>query len=172
MNVDQIAVAWSLIGLATAALLQFITAPFGRHYSNSNWGPSMPDRVGWIVFESVSPLALWLSFFVYGEIRAKHNLLLIAMWSIHYIHRAWIYPFRTHTNSKRMPWLVCACAMFFNTVNGFINGFYIGNNQFNSFGLIETIGLVRKRFDCLHSQQTVRSCLLLAHWSTLIVTIT
>jgi steroid 5-alpha reductase family enzyme len=37
-----------------------------------------------------------------------------------------IYPFRLKTKGKKMPVLIALSAVFFNLVNGFVNGYYIG----------------------------------------------
>jgi protein-S-isoprenylcysteine O-methyltransferase Ste14 len=50
----------------------------------------------------------------------------VAAFSIHYIHRAIIFPFRIKTSGKKMPLFVALMAIAFNTVNGTLNGYYFG----------------------------------------------
>jgi protein-S-isoprenylcysteine O-methyltransferase Ste14 len=52
--------------------------------------------------------------------------ILFSIWVIHYINRSIIFPMRIRNTSK-IPISVIASAIFFNLVNGFINGYYIGN---------------------------------------------
>ena len=40
----------------TFAILVSLPAPYGRYYQG-NWGPSLPNRIGWLIMESP---ALWV----------------------------------------------------------------------------------------------------------------
>ena len=51
--------SWVIMGLVIFTLLLFITAPYGRH-SRRDWGPTIPNRLGWVVMEFPS---LLVSFF-------------------------------------------------------------------------------------------------------------
>jgi steroid 5-alpha reductase family enzyme len=71
--------------------------------------------------------------------------LLIALWAIHYLNRVAIYPFRLKTKGKKMPVLIALSAVFFNLVNGFVNGYYIGfiNGQSgNLISVFVTMGII------------------------------
>ena len=57
---------WMTIGIITFIILLIISAPYGRH-SRSGWGLTIPKRLGWIVMEIISPLAL-MYFFLNGNI--------------------------------------------------------------------------------------------------------
>jgi len=52
--------------------------------------------------------------------------LLVGLWTLHYAYRTLIFPFRLKTQNKKMPLLIVVCAVFFNGVNGFLNGYYLG----------------------------------------------
>jgi hypothetical protein len=52
--------------------------------------------------------------------------LLIGLWIIHYFNRVIIFPFRIKTKGKKMPFIIALSAIFFNLMNGFVNGYYIG----------------------------------------------
>lgn len=52
--------------------------------------------------------------------------LLIGLWVLHYFNRTIIFPFRIRTKGKMMPLTIVYGALFFNGVNGFINGYFIG----------------------------------------------
>jgi 3-oxo-5-alpha-steroid 4-dehydrogenase 1 len=47
------------------------------------------------------------------------------MWQAHYVHRAFVYPFTLRSPSRRMPVVVVAMAVVFNTVNAYINGRFL-----------------------------------------------
>jgi 3-oxo-5-alpha-steroid 4-dehydrogenase 1 len=127
----QVSIAWIIVGLCTAALLQVVTAPFGRHTSSA-WGFSVSNTVGWVTFEACSPLALWTAFLsVRGSFSVVDvpsvNAMLMCMWTLHYAHRAFVFPFQTVDDGKRMPVLVVVSAMLFNAVNGSLNGYFLGS---------------------------------------------
>ena len=50
-----------------------------------------------------------------------------SLWILHYINRSFIYPLRTRTRGKKIPILIVCSAMFFNVVNGWTNGYYLGS---------------------------------------------
>lgn len=103
-----------------------ITAPYGRH-SNKSWGVQMDNRVGWIIMELVSPIVFaW--FFLQGEIlKSLPMWLFFGLWMAHYFNRSIIFPLRIRTKEKQIPVLIVLSAMLFNVVNGFTNGYYLGN---------------------------------------------
>jgi 3-oxo-5-alpha-steroid 4-dehydrogenase 1 len=60
----------------------------------------------------------------------KHSLpayLFFLAWMLHYLNRSFIYPSRIKTKGKKMPLSIMFMAIFFNFMNGFLNGFYLGN---------------------------------------------
>jgi len=116
--------------LAFAALsfpvLFFVTAPYGRHEAKSRfWGPTVGNRLGWLLMESPSVL-VFSACFLRGD--AKTNPTLVAfflLWQLHYVHRAWIFPFRIKSGTKRMPALVALFAFIFTSINAYLNGRYL-----------------------------------------------
>lgn len=123
---NEITLTWIALGILLSAIQLKVTAPYGRHF-NSKWGPSMPYRLGWIIMESVSPLT-FAHFFWHGagEKTAAHWLL-AALWVLHYLNRTLIYPFRARMEGKQIPVTIVASAIVFNLVNGFLNGYWLGN---------------------------------------------
>lgn len=129
MNLTEftyIAWAWILLALITFVYLLFVTAPFGRH-TRKGWGPMINNTVGWIVMESAS-IITFLYFFLSGDLEKTSTMWVIAsLWSIHYFNRSFIYPFRQKDHKKKMPLIIMLSAITFNFMNGFLNGYYIGN---------------------------------------------
>ncbi len=113
---------WIWIGLAlvSCAWLFIQTAPYGRH-GRDGWGPRLPHRAGWIVMESVSPLVLTVVAVRSVEMSTP-VLFLLSLWILHYVYRAVIYPFRARWSGRQMPLVIMLSAVFFNTVNGGLNG--------------------------------------------------
>ena len=126
---------WILIGAITFIVLMFVTAPYGR-FSKHNWGPMISSKNGWIIQESVSPI-IFAFFFISGPaIKSTAMWIFFIIWVGHYFNRSFIYPFR-QGKSADMPITIMFSAVFFNIINGFINGYYLGNLSANKYQEIE-----------------------------------
>src|SRR5690554_681285 len=119
---------WSWIGLALAVfiLLMFITAPYGRH-TKTTWGPLVPNRLGWVIMEVFVVVVLYYFILTGENEQSLVNWIIIGLFSIHYLNRSLIFPFRIKTTGKKMPLVIMLMGMFFNLVNGFLIGYYLGN---------------------------------------------
>jgi len=120
-------IVYSWIGIAVVIfpVLLKITAPYGRH-TKSNWGPMIDNRLGWFFME-LPALVVFSYFMIAGHNLSNHLVFLFfALWFIHYFHRSIIFPLRLRTRKKKMPVLIMSFAVFFNLVNGFINGYWLG----------------------------------------------
>lgn len=114
--------SWMALAILTFVTLFFVTAPFGRHTVNT-WGPMINNRLAWFIMEIPSPLVLGLCFFVFGGNTSIVAYVLWGMWTFHYFNRSIIYPLRQRDHQKQMPLVITFSAIFFNLVNGFINGY-------------------------------------------------
>jgi len=110
----------------TAALLMWVTAPYGRHV-REGWGLRMPSRLGWVVMES--PAVLFFAYVFFSGRHATHLVpcLLLSLWMLHYVHRTFIFPFRLRISGKKMPLLIAALAVVFNTLNAYVNARWISH---------------------------------------------
>ncbi len=94
--------------------------------------------------ELVSPFALSV-FFLGGE-GVKNNAvwLFYLLWMFHYTYRSVIFPFMLNTKGKTIPFSIVFMAIFFNSVNGYTNGYYFGNfgtdYELYSFSSIQFLG--------------------------------
>ena len=88
----------------------------------------MDNRMGWIIMEMVSPIA-FAYFFIKGNIQESGNYLFLGLWMVHYLNRSFIFPFRTKTSGKKVPLMIVLSAIFFNSANGSINGYFFGHLQ-------------------------------------------
>jgi 3-oxo-5-alpha-steroid 4-dehydrogenase 1 len=112
------------LALCTVVGLRFVVAPYGRH-GRAGWGPTLPARVGWIMMEAPAPL-LFAAFYATGAHRGQLvPLLLLGLWQVHYLQRAFVYPFLMR-GSAPMPVLLVALAIAFNTLNAYVNGRWVG----------------------------------------------
>jgi protein-S-isoprenylcysteine O-methyltransferase Ste14 len=127
------------LALFTVIGLKFVVAPYGRH-GRSGWGPTLPARVGWVVMEAPAPL-LFLGFYLAGAHRAELvPLVFLALWQLHYLQRAFIYPFWMRPGA-RMPISIPLLAIAFNTLNAYINARWV-----SEYGSYATSWLYDPRF--------------------------
>ena len=120
------AMLWISFPLAFAVFvtLLFITAPYGRH-KRRGWGPSLPNRLGWLFMEFPSVLLFFIWFLIGGVPKNLVAFLFLVMWEAHYLHRAFIYPFRIADGKKKMPVAIMVMGSIFNAGNTFTNGGYL-----------------------------------------------
>ncbi|MYE43446.1 MAG: DUF1295 domain-containing protein, partial [Acidobacteria bacterium] len=113
---------WGMLGVAAITFFYLFrrTAPYGRHYAGSGWGPDISSKVGWVVMEWPAVL-FFLSVYLQGEAAASVvPLVFLTMWQIHYVHRTFIYPFRARS-AGNVPLCVVMSGLAFNLVNAYIN---------------------------------------------------
>lgn len=119
-------VGWIVLAVITFLALQKIIAPFGRHTS-SQFGPTINNNIGWMIMEV--PSLISISYFYWTGPLSPNWITgtMYGLWCLHYINRSFIYPFRQRNQNKQMPLLIAGSAIFFNIVNGFFNGYYLGH---------------------------------------------
>lgn len=118
--------AWIIIGFIVFLVNLRIKAPYGRH-SKTSWGPMIDNRLGWIIMELPALLTCPFFFFLGNGEKNSVTYIFIGLWVLHYVNRTFIFPFRIKTNGKKMPLAITFSAIFFNLVNGFICGYFLGN---------------------------------------------
>jgi 3-oxo-5-alpha-steroid 4-dehydrogenase 1 len=114
--------------IATGAIvfisLFFVTAPYGRH-ARGGWGPTISNRAGWMIMESPAAIAFAVIYSVGKHAGDAAPLALGALWMLHYVHRAFIFPMRMKSAQKPMPFSVAGMAIVFNVVNAYLNARWI-----------------------------------------------
>ncbi len=128
LTFDMLVLVWTATALIIFLVLLFVTAPFGRHSSGS-WGPTIPDRVGWIMMEIPAPLIFIVLVFTGDAEKSITVWFVTGFYLLHYLNRAVIYPLRIRTTGKVMPLAVALMAIFFNFVNAGFLGYYTGTLQ-------------------------------------------
>lgn len=121
---DFLLIGWFLLAIAIFIILFYVSAPYGRH-SRSGWGPKINNKLGWIVMEAPAPLIFIICFIIGSITNTTITLVFLGLWLLHYIHRAFIYPFWLRGITNRMPVAIIGFGFFFNMVNGYLNGRYI-----------------------------------------------
>jgi 3-oxo-5-alpha-steroid 4-dehydrogenase 1 len=114
---------WLVVAVAVFVALFFVTAPYGRHVRRG-WGPTLPNRFGWLLMEAPAAL-VFAAWFAVGAHRTVTGWVFLAMWESHYVYRAFIYPFTLRDDGKRMPLSVVAMAVVFNTLNATLNAWWL-----------------------------------------------
>jgi 3-oxo-5-alpha-steroid 4-dehydrogenase 1 len=107
-----------LAGAALAALV-FVAAPYGRH-GQPGWGPAIPNSLGWVVMELPAVLVFPAVYSLGGSRLEVVPLTLAALWMLHYLYRAFVFPFLVRTRGKRMAVVVVAMGFAFNTLNAYL----------------------------------------------------
>ncbi len=128
------------LGVVTWLALVFVAAPYGRH-GREGWGPTLPARRAWLLMESP---AIWVFLAIYLAGAQRFELvplLFLILWQLHYVNRSLIFPLRMRTAARSMPLLLVALALFFNTLNAYVNARWI-----SEFGHYETSWLTDLRF--------------------------
>jgi 3-oxo-5-alpha-steroid 4-dehydrogenase 1 len=114
---------WITIAVFAGIYLLKIAAPYGR-YVRPGWGPTISNRAGWIIMES-TVIITFLAWKPWNTSDWKNpSNIMVALFLVHYLHRALIYPLRIRTRGKRMPLVIMLSAMLFNGVNGSLLGIW------------------------------------------------
>lgn len=103
--------------------LFFVTAGYGRH-GGKKWGPAVNPRIGWMIMES--PVVFIPLYFLYVGKAEVVPLVMLSIWMVHYLQRTFIYPFLIK-GEEDMPVLIILFSILFNSMNGYLNGFYLFN---------------------------------------------
>ncbi len=112
------------LAVVTFVALLYINAPYGRHVQRG-WGPTLPNRLGWLIMESPSVFIFVILFWLGKAPKTFPLMVFLGLWLAHYIHRAFIYPFMIANGTKMMPLAVTSMALAFNFGNAYINGRYL-----------------------------------------------
>ena len=122
---DLLTLGWIALALALVPVQVFVTAPYGRH-ARAGWGPAIPNRLGWMLMEAVSPVVFAGLFLAGSSPKTAPMWVFFALWTGHYINRSLIFPWRTRTAGKSIPLAIVLGAAAFNVGNAGLNGAYLG----------------------------------------------
>ena len=113
---------WGMTALALVVFicLYFITAGYGQ-FRTGRWGWSINNKVAWVLMESpvfVAMLVIWLQA---GMPCEWPQILLFAMFMLHYFQRSFVFPILM-TGKSRMPVSIMLMGVVFNVINGVMQG--------------------------------------------------
>lgn len=111
-----------VLAVVTFGVLFFVSASYGRH-AREGWGPVIPATLGWVLMESPSSLVFAALWAVGDPARrdALPGLACLVLWQAHYLHRAFVFPFRRRGGVATMPLVIALMAILFNLLNAWIN---------------------------------------------------
>ncbi len=116
--------AWFVLAEVVFVTLFFINAPYGRHQRHG-WGPALRVTPGWVLMEAAAPISLALLFMLGDNPVTLTSWAFLLLWQAHYLHRAFIYPFRLPPRARSIPLTVVLMGLVFNLGNGYLNGRYL-----------------------------------------------
>ena len=122
-NFNIFLIIMSIIAVIVFIALYFVTAGYGVFY-NKKWGPSIPNKIGWVLMESPVFIAMIL-LCVFSERNTNVVcLIFLILFEIHYFQRSFIFPFLIRGKSV-MPLSVILMGVVFNTLNALMQGGWI-----------------------------------------------
>ena len=123
--------AWMGLGVFTFFYLLKQAAPYGRH-NRAGWGPQMSNQWAWVFMEAWVLVVLYGGLYCWDAPLGGPGLLLVVLFSMHYVHRSFVFPFRIKSKGKKMPVLIMLSAMVFNTVNGGFLSYHFSHSQYST----------------------------------------
>lgn len=102
--------------------LQKITPGYGVTYDRK-WGPSINNRLGWILMEAPVFFAMLLMWILAPDARRTNPAVCVmtSLFLIHYFQRSFIFPFLIKGKSK-MPLSIILSGVTFNLLNAYMIG--------------------------------------------------
>lgn len=121
-------VVWGMLVLAVIVFvaLQRISAGYGIMYTRQ-WGPAVPNRLGWVLMEAPSFIAMLLFWLLSPRAGEPALIVMASLFELHYFQRSFIFPFLIRGNS-RMPVSIILMGVIFNVINSYMIGgwlFYV-----------------------------------------------
>ena len=128
MSADKLQFLLIIAGLVVATAvfvtLFFVSAPYGRH-ARRGFGPMIPNHIAWFVMETPSVIIMAVLFALGTVTKNLPILLFFGLWELHYVHRAFIYPWTIRDGHMKMPGVVVLLGFSFNIGNAYANGYYL-----------------------------------------------
>ncbi len=116
---------WAMILLAVIVFVSlfFIDAGYGM-FTSKKWGYAINNKLAWVLMEA--PVAILLLLFWISSDRKTMLVpfIFLLFMELHYIQRAFIFPFLMKGKSK-MPLSIMFMGFFFNILNVFMQGYWI-----------------------------------------------
>ena len=116
-------IVMAVLAVAVFAALFFIDAGYGKFYQ-PKWGPSLDNRLGWVLMEAPVFIAMLLLWW-YSDRRADTvRIVFLVLFELHYFHRSFVFPLKIR-GRNRMPLSIIMMGALFNTLNAMMQGGWI-----------------------------------------------
>lgn len=103
--------------------LQRVTAGYGMMY-NPKWGPTVGNRLGWILMEAPVFIAMLLLWLLSPRRWEPAPVVMALLFLFHYFQRSFIFPLKIK-GKGRMPVAIIAMGVIFNLINAYMIGGWI-----------------------------------------------
>jgi 3-oxo-5-alpha-steroid 4-dehydrogenase 1 len=111
------------IGLPVFVALFFVKAGYGR-YLTKKWGPQMHEKLGWLIMESIPPILFFVFYIISDRTSNLTMIIFLLIWELHYIQRAFVYPFLMR-GKKKIPITIIMMGLIFNGLNAYLQARYL-----------------------------------------------
>lgn len=120
---DILLITMAVIAAIVFFVLYYVEAGYGM-LLNKRWGFAISNKIGWMCMEA--PVFLVMLYFWSNSDRQFDTVpfLFFLLFELHYLQRAFIFPFLLRGNSK-MPVSIMMMAVVFNLLNGYMQGTWI-----------------------------------------------
>ena len=120
---DLLLIGMVALAAVVFAALYFVRAGYGL-LRDGRWGPKIDNRIGWILMEAPVFLAMTALCLCSPRRNEAAPLVFFALFQLHYLHRAFIYPMLFKSRSA-MPLGIVAMGIVFNLLNACMQGGWI-----------------------------------------------
>ena len=101
----------------------------------------MSFKWGWMIQEIISPIIFSIFFLHNGADDKGIAWIFFIIWNVHYFNRSVLFPIRQKQTTK-CPIVIVLSAIFFNTINGFTNGYFLGYLAQYDFNYVYSIQFI------------------------------
>ena len=116
-------IVMAAVAVVVFVSLFFVDAGYGKFYQ-PKWGPSVDNRLGWMLMEAPVFIAMLLLWWFSDRRDDVVRLVFLLLFEAHYFHRSFIFPLQIRGRS-RMPLSIILMGVLFNTLNALMQGGWI-----------------------------------------------
>lgn len=106
----------SAVAFFVFVALYFVRAGYGI-FRTPQWGPSVPNRVGWVLMEAPVFIVMFVLWARSGAGFALPQYVFFLLFQLHYLQRSFVFPLLLKGKS-RMPVSILLMGVVFNVLNG------------------------------------------------------
>ena len=128
---DGVLIVMACLAVVVFFCLHLVTAGYGM-MRTAGWGPSVANRLGWVVMEVPSFAVMLLLWIFSPRAGCAAPAVMASLFLLHYFQRSFIFPLLIRGRS-RMPWAIIIMGVVFNTINAYMIGgwiFYVAPDSY------------------------------------------